>query len=158
MQLLGVSGYPSLLNQTQLDSNGHKYTRCVEFGSEHKGPLGASASCNYPETPSMFTSVFIEVSACPLQYSHCSHSVMSPYNRKNMPGHGLVVSVFFSLFPAQTNLFKAISTVKYLSFPFFFVFDSSQWEPLLSPLGCGLLGLMCLIVSVCDCVSVYASY
>lgn len=82
MKLLHVSGYPSLLNQTKLDSNDHKYTRCLEFGSEHKGPLGASASCNYPETPSIFTSVFTEVSACPVQYSHCSHSVMSPLQQE----------------------------------------------------------------------------
>lgn len=116
-----VSGYPSLLNQTRLDSNVHKYTQCVEFGSEHKGPLGASASCNYPETPSMFTSVFIEVSACPLQYSHCSHSVMSPYNRKNMPGHGLVVSVYFT-FSSRIDLFKVISQINVPSFLFFFLY------------------------------------
>lgn len=76
MKLLSVSRYS--------DSHDYKYTQCVEFESEHKGPLRASATCNYAETPSMFMSVFIEVSACPLQYSQHSSAKMSLHNSRNM--------------------------------------------------------------------------
>lgn len=55
------------VNQPEFDLQDLKYTQCVEFGGVQKGPLGTSASYNYPETPSMFASIVVKyVFVCPL--------------------------------------------------------------------------------------------
>lgn len=68
IKLLSVSDYPSPLNEPEFNVQDHKYKQCVGFVSVCKGPVGASASYNYPQTTSMFTSMFLEVSA-PLVFS-----------------------------------------------------------------------------------------
>lgn len=45
-----------------MDTQDNKHTQCVEFGSVHKGVHSrTSASYNYPDTPSVFTSIFAGV-------------------------------------------------------------------------------------------------